>query len=70
MARKHPEKAPPAQKIRRSDEPRRPGNESRPGSPQTGEHICPACGGSGYRAGAPCPECGGTGHVIAIVGDA
>jgi DnaJ-class molecular chaperone len=49
---------------------RHPGDEARPGSRQTGEHLCPSCGGSGRKAGAPCPACGGTGKVVAIAGDA
>ena len=49
---------------------RNPGDETRPGSKQSGEQICPACGGSGRAENAACPECGGTGRVTAIVGDA
>lgn len=49
---------------------RNPGDEAEPGSPQTGEQICPACGGTGRQAGAPCDECAGTGRVTVIVGDA
>jgi DnaJ-class molecular chaperone len=60
---------PPPQKVPGARS-RRPGDEARTGSPQTGEHICPACRGSGRQAGAPCPACGGTGRVTAIVGDA
>jgi DnaJ-class molecular chaperone len=47
-----------------------PGDESAPGSPQTGEVTCPACGGSGRASGAACTNCGGTGLVVQIVGDA
>jgi len=49
---------------------RQPGDEARPGSPQTGEQICPACGGSGRQHAESCDNCGGTGHVVVIVGDA
>jgi DnaJ-class molecular chaperone len=49
---------------------RNPGDEAEPGSPQTGEQICPACGGSGRKAGTKCEACGGTGRVTVIVGDA
>ena len=49
---------------------RRPGDEARPGSKQSGEQICPRCGGSGRIAGAPCESCAGTGRITAIVGDA
>ena len=51
--------------------PRNPGDEAAPGSPQTGEMICPQCQGSGrLQAGAACPNCGCTGRVVQIVGDA
>jgi DnaJ-class molecular chaperone len=49
---------------------RNPGDEARPGSPQTGEQICPDCRGSGRRGRKPCETCGGTGRVVRIVGDA
>ncbi len=49
---------------------RNPGDEAPPGSPQSGEAVCPDCGGTGDRAGSPCPACGGTGRITAIVGDA
>lgn len=38
--------------------------------PQTGEAICPACGGTGKVERGPCPTCGGTGKVLEPVGDA
>jgi len=41
-----------------------PGDDARPGTPGTGENVCPKCGGSGKVAGAPCPKCEGTGVVI------
>ncbi len=49
---------------------RKPGDEARPGSPQTGENICRECSGSGRRNGAPCEACGGAGPVTVAVGDA
>ena len=49
---------------------RNPGDEAAPGSPQTGEALCPRCGGAGQIENAPCGDCGGTGRVVAIVGDA
>ncbi|WP_207456613.1 hypothetical protein [Azospirillum sp. SYSU D00513] len=49
---------------------RKPGDESSPGSAQTGENVCPDCGGSGRLNAAPCPTCDGTGRIVAIVGDA
>jgi DnaJ-class molecular chaperone len=55
-----------------SDEPSRvrAGDEDAPGAPQTGEAICPSCGGSGLLDGGICPECNGEGRINAIVGDA
>ena len=50
--------------------PGHPGDEAPPGSPQTGEHICPDCHGEGRRDGEPCATCGGTGRIVGIVGDA
>jgi DnaJ-class molecular chaperone len=50
--------------------PRKPGDEARPGSKQSGDQICPDCGGTGRVEGADCPSCAGTGRVTAIVGDA
>ena len=47
-----------------------PGDEEPPGTPQTGEHFCRKCGGSGTYEGVPCADCGGTGRVIVDIGDA
>jgi hypothetical protein len=47
-----------------------PGDEARPGTPGTGEDICPDCGGSGKRAGRDCPTCQGTGKVTVAIGGA
>lgn len=48
-----------------------PGDQAPPGSPQSGERLCPRCGGAGRQAsGTPCEFCGGTGKVIELVGDA
>ena len=49
---------------------RNPGDEAAPGAPQTGEAVCPECGGSGRAGSGDCPNCGGTGRVVQIVGDA
>jgi DnaJ-class molecular chaperone len=49
----------------------RPGDEVPPGTPQSGEAICPRCGGAGKLADeTPCEDCGGTGKVTQLVGDA
>ena len=45
-------------------------DEDEPGATQTGEAICPDCGGSGELNSGRCPGCAGTGRITAIVGDA
>ncbi len=47
-----------------------PGDEVAPGTPQSGENVCPRCQGSGRIEGNECPDCGGSGTVIVNVGDA
>ena len=47
-----------------------PGDEAPPGTPGTGEDLCPRCGGEGTVDGADCKECGGTGRVVKGVGGA
>ena len=47
-----------------------PGDEAPPGTPGTGEDVCPECGGSGKVDGKECPECAGTGTVVRGVGGA
>jgi hypothetical protein len=46
------------------------GDEAPPGTPGTGENVCPVCGGTGTTAGKPCTECGGTGKVTVGIGGA
>jgi hypothetical protein len=41
-----------------------------PGTPGTGEDVCPRCGGSGKLAGGDCPVCQGTGKVTVGTGGA
>ena len=41
-----------------------PGDQAKPGTPGTGENVCPDCHGSGKLGAKPCPTCGGTGKVI------
>ncbi len=41
-----------------------PGDHARPGTPGTGENVCPDCKGSGRLNNASCKTCGGTGKVI------
>jgi DnaJ-class molecular chaperone len=47
-----------------------PGDEVAPGTAQSGEDVCPSCGGSGHQGEAKCPACAGTGIIIAVIGDA
>lgn len=44
------------------------GDEAPPGTPGTGEAVCPECGGTGRIASGACPECGGTGKVNLGIG--
>jgi RecJ-like exonuclease len=46
----------------------KPGDEAAPGTPGTGENLCPDCSGSGKVEGKACPECNGTGKVITGIG--
>ena len=45
-----------------------PGDEAAPGTPGTGEDICPACGGTGRKNNQICPNCNGTGKIIEGIG--
>jgi hypothetical protein len=47
-----------------------PGDEAPRGTPGAGENLCPACGGTGNRDGAPCETCEGTGVVVEEIGGA
>ena len=47
-----------------------PGDAARPGTPGSGENICPDCGGSGRIESRACPTCGGTGKVVEGIGGA
>jgi len=44
--------------------PLNPGDEAAPGTPGTGEDVCPQCQGSGSIENQECQNCGGTGVVI------
>ena len=49
--------------------PMNPGDDAPPGTPGTGENVCPRCGGSGrIEQGASCPSCNGTGRVNQGIG--
>jgi len=51
-----------------------PGDEAPPGTPGTGDDVCPVCQGTGRldeddeEGGHPCPNCGGTGVVTEGIG--
>ena len=51
-------------------EPLNPGDEAEPGTPGTGEGLCPKCGGSGRLEDRECLHCGGTGKVTKAIGGA
>jgi hypothetical protein len=61
---------------RRGDEPvgaqppMAPGDEAAPGTPGTGEDVCPSCGGTGQKGASSCPMCQGTGKVTVGIGGA
>lgn len=45
-----------------------PGDEAPPGTPGTGEDVCPDCSGSGTRQDQPCTTCGGSGVINRGIG--
>lgn len=47
-----------------------PGDAAPPGTPATGENLCPHCSGRGKIDDEPCPTCGGTGKVVEGIGGA
>src|SRR6185295_7620225 len=47
-----------------------PGDEAAPGTPGTGENICPVCNGSGRIASGECQNCRGTGRIMTGIGGA
>jgi len=47
-----------------------PGDDAAPGTPGTGEDICPTCHGSGRKDADACATCGGSGKVIRAIGGA
>lgn len=50
--------------------PANPGDVAPPGTPGTGENICPICSGAGKVDGSLCSNCGGSGKVIDGIGGA
>lgn len=53
-----------------SEEQLNPGDDAEPGTPGTGEDICPKCNGSGQFQSGECENCGATGKVIVGIGGA
>ena len=47
-----------------------PGDMALPGTPGTGENVCPEGNGTGAIDGTACTICGGTGTVIEGIGGA
>jgi DnaJ-class molecular chaperone len=45
-----------------------PGDDAAPGTPGTGENVCPQCSGSGRVDGNACQTCQGTGKVVEGIG--
>jgi hypothetical protein len=40
--------------------------EAPPRTSGAGEHVCPACGGTGRSGRSRCKKCGGTGRIIDV----
>ncbi|MGF7146909.1 RecJ-like exonuclease [Sphingomonas zeicaulis] len=53
-----------------TDQPLNPGDDAAPGTPGTGENICPQCGGSGTIDGETCENCAGSGRIVEGIGGA
>ena len=51
-------------------QPMAPGDQAQPGTPGTGEDICPRCGGTGRLGSSSCPECLGRGKIVKGIGGA
>lgn len=45
-----------------------PGDEAPPGTPGTGEALCPVCSGTGKVDGKTCSNCNGSGKIIEGIG--
>jgi hypothetical protein len=61
MSAENPEEKPGAGKP--GPERLNPGDDASPGTPGTGEDVCPKCQGSGRAGADECTNCGGTGIV-------
>ena len=47
-----------------------PGDQAPPGTPGTGENVCPVCAGRGVVDGNSCNNCAGTGKITVGIGGA
>ena len=45
-----------------------PGDEAPPGTPGSGEAMCPVCKGTGRVGSGRCENCGGTGRIVEGIG--
>ena len=50
------------------DAPLNPGDEAAPGTPGSGDDVCPVCDGAGRVDGKPCANCGGSGRITRGIG--
>jgi hypothetical protein len=50
--------------------PLNPGDQAAPGTPGTGENVCPKCSGTGSINSEDCENCGGTGRIVQVIGGA
>jgi hypothetical protein len=51
----------------RSEATMAPGDEAPPGTPGTGDDVCPECAGSGRIDGRECANCLGRGRVVKAI---
>ena len=51
-------------------DPKKPGDEVPPATPQSGEAICRRCKGAGRIQHEACPDRGGSGKAMVLVGHA
>jgi len=47
-----------------------PGDEVAPGTPGSGQDVCPKCHATGQFDGRPCENCAGTGIITRAIGGA
>jgi DnaJ-class molecular chaperone len=57
------DKSPDAGTSATGDAALKPGDQAKPGTPGTGQNVCPECNGSGRAGSGKCPNCNGSGTV-------